>query len=373
MMTNARADAPPAPDAARLTIDLAALKANWRTLDRFAAPGSCAAVVKADAYGLGITRAVPALWEAGARDFFVAHLAEAEHVRAAAPEANIWLLNGLQPGLASALRALDVRPVLGSWPEIEEWTASGGGPAALHVDTGMNRLGLTLEDAAEAGSRFVCGTLGFTPALIMTHAATADEDAHPLTPLQVDRFRAVRTLFPKVPASLANSAASLTAAIDRFDLCRPGIALYGGTARGARPETKPVVSLHAPVLQVREVPAGEGVGYGAAEFTKRASRIAILNIGYADGIPRAAGSSEARAGASVVLAGQRCPLFGRISMDLTAVDVTHLPEGAVKRGDLAEVLGHTIGVDELAAHAGTIGYEILTSLGKRYQRIYRTD
>jgi alanine racemase len=360
----------------RLTIDLGALAANWRELAALAAPAECAAVVKADAYGIGTGRAVAALHAAGARTFFVAHPAEARRVRAAAPDAVIYVLNGLTPGTAPLVAALGARPVLGSLAEIDDWAAfvrteGGAGEAAVHVDTGMNRLGLGMGAAQEVAARHAAGTLGFRPALVMSHVACADTPEAPLNARQREAFAAVRGAFPGVPASLANSAATLLGPAWHFDLCRPGIALYGGAAQAGGGRTlRPVVRLEARIVQVRTADAGESVGYGASQHLRRPSRLAVLSLGYADGIPRIAGSADDRPGAEVVIAGRRCPLAGRISMDLMTADVTDLPDGAVARGDWAVVLGDGIGVDDLAHHAGTIGYEILTNLGRRCRRIY---
>lgn len=361
MDSSPRTSGPPLHETgARLTIDLSALAANWRRLAACAHGAECAAVVKADAYGLGIAEAVPALSRAGVRTFFVAHTVEGIAVRKAAPDAVIYILNGLPSGGGDAMRQHDLRPVLGDPGEITDWQAGGSGPAALHVDTGMNRLGLTLDQARRTE---------FRPALLMSHLACADTPDHPRNALQLANFHAFRALFPGVPASLANSAATLTGGDYLFDLCRPGIALYGGNPFANRPNPMaPVVRLEARILQVREVPAGEPVGYGAAEVMTRPSRIAILSAGYADGLHRQAGSTDAARGADAIIGGVRCPFAGRISMDLIAVDVTDAPEAA--RGGMAVLLGDGIGVDDYARAAGTIGYEVLTGLGRRYHRVY---
>ncbi len=358
-----------------LSIDLAALAANYRALKKRAGGAQCAAVVKGDAYGIGLKPAAQALTLAGATTFFVALLNEARHLRAVCPAAQIYVLNGLAPGMAGEYRTLRAEPVLGSWPEIEEWdqfarSVSGDCPAAIHIDTGMRRHGLTQDDATAFAGRLK--TLHFKPSLVMSHLACADDPKHPMNAKQISGFRALRNLFPGIPASLANSAGLLAHKDSLFDLVRPGIALYGGHAvLEAENPMKPIVRLDLRVIQVRHAQAGETVGY-SAEFTlKRDSRIAVAAGGYADGIPRAAGSNDKRAGAEAVVAGKRCPLLGRISMDLITIDVTDIPETGVKRGDLVTLLGEGIGVDDLAAHAGTIGYEVLTSLGKRYSRLYR--
>lgn len=327
-------------------------------------------MVKADAYGLGVAEVAPALWRAGARTFFVAHLKEGIVLRGLLPAAAIYILNGLLPQAAPAYAAHGLQPVLGSAPEVAEWTAFGRAhgplPAALHVDTGMHRLGVSLAEAA--GIAAALPALGFPLSLLMTHLACADTPSHPLTPRQRQLFADVARRFPGVRASLANSAGTLLGADFRFDLVRPGILLYGGTAIAGVPPLRPVVRLDARIIQVAGAPAGETVGYGAAERLRRDSRLATVHLGYADGLFRAAGSTDAHKGAFAVVAGRRCPLVGRISMDLATLDITDLPEGAAARGDSATFLGEGIGVDDLACAAGTIGYEVLTSLGRRYAR-----
>lgn len=354
-----------------LTIDLAALVANWRALAARATGAECAAVVKADAYGCGIAPVAGALAAAGCRTFFVAHLAEGRRVREAAPEATVYLLNGLLPGTAPALAEAGLRPILGSLAEVAEWNgfaeATGWtGGAALHIDTGMNRLGLAPAEARTAAARPPRNL-----ALVMSHLACADETDHPLTARQVAAFRELRTLFPGIAGSLANSSGIFLGGAAYHDLVRPGVALYGAnpTPAGANP-MRAVVRLEGRIVQLRRVAAGETVGYGATWTARRDSRVAVIAVGYADGLLRAASASDHKPGAEAVVAGRRCPLAGRISMDLAAIDVTDVPEEQVMRGDLATLLGEEIGVDALAARAGTIGYEILTGLGRRYHRVY---
>jgi len=354
-----------------LTIDLGALARNWRTLAAMGPGAECGAVVKADAYGLGIERAGPALAKAGCRTFFVAHLSEARRLRAAVPAATIYVLNGLFAGAIDTYAELDLRPVLGSREDVERFAAfceSVGRrlPAAVHVDTGMNRLGLDLAEAAllaEPGT----AALAFEPALLMSHFACADTPRHPLTARQIDRFAQMRGLFPGVPGSLANSA-GCTLSAAHHDVLRPGVALYGAHFVADREPLEPVVRLDAPIVQVRGIRAGDTVGYGAAWTAPRASRIAVLSVGYADGYVRQSGSTDRKTGAPVRINGVLCPLAGRVSMDLIAVDVTDA--GAVEAGDMATLIGDGIGLDDVAEAAGTIGYEILTSLGRRYHRRY---
>lgn len=352
-----------------LTIDLGALAENWRVLARRAGRAECAAVVKADAYGTGLDAAARTLAKAGAKTFFVATFDEAERLRTTLPDATIYLLNGLSPATAARLKANRVRPVLGSREEIEEWIAAGGADAALHVDTGMNRLGLSPEEAR--GIAADQNAQGWKPALLMSHLACADQPAHPLNAKQIAASAELRGLFSGIPVSLCNSAGLLAFPDAHFDLVRPGIALYGGRAlaTGENP-MQPVVTLEARVLALREAPAGTTVGYGARLQLSRDTRLAIIAAGYADGIFRAAGSSDNRKGAEVIAAGRRCPVMGRISMDLLAIDVTDLAPGAIARGDLVTLLGGGITIDDLALPSRTIGYEVLTALGRRWQRRY---
>jgi alanine racemase len=353
----------------RLTVDLDALVANWRALSDRARGAATSAVVKGDAYGIGLEPAARALAEAGCQTFFVALPEEGLRLRDAVRDATIYVLAGLVKGAAAAYEAAGLRPVLGSWPEIEEWATSRrgtAGGAGLHVDTGMNRLGLTLAEARKLAEHRTLRD-AVSPGLVMSHLACADTPAHPLNRRQLATFRAVRALFPEVPASLANSAGILLGPEYHFDLTRPGIALYGGApAEGAALRT--VVRLEARILQIRDEKAGETVGYSAAETLRRPSRVAIVGVGYADGYHRAAGSDDQHPGARAYLHGAAVPLVGRVSMDLTAIDVTDLPDAA--RGDWVELFGPHVPLDEVARRAGTIGYELLTGLGRRYARRY---
>jgi alanine racemase len=356
-----------------LTIDLSALAANWRLLRDKVAPAECAAVVKADAYGIGLEPVVTALATAGCRTFFVAHVSEALGVRAIDQDCTLYLLNGLTPGSSEALVRNDIRPVLSSLGEIEEWAAfSGEGaskpPAAIQFDTGINRLGIP-HDQTERVRPLLDA---FEPTLLMSHFAESEVIGE-RNGAQIAAFDKVRAALPNLPASLCNSSGIFLHERPFLDLVRPGYALYGGNPTPNLPNPmQSVVSLNARVLQVRNVAAGERVGYGGEWTASRASRLATLSIGYADGLPRS-GSAIGRAGIEAVVARRRCPFVGRLSMDLSIVDVTYLPDGAVQRGDLAEILGETIGIDELGRKSGTIGYEILTRLGQRYARRYVSE
>jgi alanine racemase len=359
--------------AAILTIDLAAIAANYRRLCALSAPAECAAVVKADAYGLGMHRVSPVLAGAGCTTFFVATLAEGRDLRALLPEATIYLFDGLLPDTADLCRQHDLRPVLNSIEEVTDWAAfcrrnAARLPAALHLDTGMNRLGLSPAEAEQLATR---GDLfdAFDLALVMSHLACADQPAHPKSAEQRHLFEEVRRKLPNAKASLANSAGILHGAEYHYDLVRPGIALYGGKPRQGEEPFAAVVSLEARVLQIREAAARETVGYGATRRLKRPSRIATLAVGYADGIFRALSAGDGRDGLRVHFGAYPAPVLGRVSMDLLTVDVTDVPPELTRRGSLAEVIGRNA-AHVIAEHAGTIDYEVLTNLGKRAHRRY---
>jgi alanine racemase len=351
-----------------LTIDLGALAGNWQSLRARIGPAECAAVVKADAYGIGLDEAVSALWAAGCRSFFVALPDEGRRARAVAPDAAIYVLNGFYADAAEFYRDARLIPVLNSMPELESWARLGGGAAsAVQVDTGMNRLGLSLHEALELARRKEL-VKALKVSLLMSHLACADCPDHPLNAEQLALFREIRGQFPGLPASLANSAGIFLGQDYHVDLVRPGIALYGAAFATGQPSLATVVTQEARILQVREGSAGETVGYGAAKRLNRDTRIAIISAGYADGYHRAAGSSDARPGASVYLRGRLAPIIGRVSMDLIAVDVTEVI--GVAPGDRVELFGPHIPIDDVAAAAGTIGYELMTALSRRAERRY---
>lgn len=360
---------------ALLTVDLGALVENYKALAARAPNAECAAVVKADAYGIGADRAVPALADAGCRTFFVATLDEARAVRDAARKADIYVLDGLFPDTAPAFAEIGARPVLGSLPELEEWAAfcTDRGErlaAAIHIDTGMNRLGLRAEEVNEL-ARDEATLKAFSPALVMSHLACADEPANSMNEAQRRAFDAMRAELPEMPACLANSAGIFLGDAYHYDLVRPGIALYGGRAvRGAANPMKPVVRLDARIAQVREAGPGDTIGYGATRTLARRTVIATVAAGYADGIFRRLGAGDGEEGLTAWIEGHPAPILGRVSMDVITLDVTDVPRDVVTRGALVELLGDRVTIDDLAERAGTIGYEVLTSLGKRCQRIY---
>jgi alanine racemase len=361
-----------------LTIDLAAIEANWRLLAGRTVPAECAAVVKADAYGCGLELVTARLAKAGCQTFFVADLIEGRRVRAIAPQATIYVLNGLPPHTAAAFADASLRPVINAPAELAEWdqfvAATGWrGGAALHVDTGMNRLGLSPDEAVAIAARVQLENHGFT--LLMSHLACAETPNHPMNDRQIRLFRELRILFRGISSSLANSSGIfLGGGAVHCDLVRPGVALYGGNPTPGRPNPmRPVIELKGRIAQVREVKRGDTVGYGATFTAQRPSRIAVVAAGYADGILRSAAAAPERnkPPAQVIIAGKRCPIAGRVSMDLIAVDVTDLPSGHASRGGFATLIGGDLDVDELAAALGTMSYEVLTSLGRRYHRIYK--
>jgi alanine racemase len=358
-----------------LTIDLEALKANWTVLAARAGKAECGAAVKGNAYGLGIAPVAQALWAAGCRSFFVARPKEGEELRALLPQAVIYVLDGLFAGQAEYYAKLDLRPALISIEEAREWSAFGRVygrklPCALHVDTGINRLGFAMvEFEALLAENFIFE--GLNVSLLMSHLACADDPPHPLNGKQRDAFAEVRRRLPGVPASLANSSGIFLGDGFTHDLVRPGIAMYGGNPTPGWPNPMAAVAhLEGTVMQVRDVQPGDTVGYSATWQAKRPTRIAVLGAGYKDGVPRALSSKQDNGPAQVFLGGRRCPIVGRISMDMMAIDITDLSPGAITRGARAEILGPNIPIDEAAGFAGTISYELLTRLGSRYARLY---
>ncbi|UYN99857.1 MAG: alanine racemase [Devosia sp.] len=361
----------------QLSIDLGVLARNWRALDKISAGALTAAVVKADAYGMGIDMAAKALHAAGARFFFVATPDEGMAVRAALPDAHIFILYGLYPGAANLYIRQNLMPVLSSMSMLEEWLAkcierNEAYRAAFHFDTGINRLGFRLGEVSAVRQRIE--QLGYAPQMIMSHLACADTPNHEKNRTQLALFGSVMAQFPGIPASLANSAGMMTGRDYHFQMVRPGIALYGGRAvAGRKNPMQAVATLHVPILQVTEGRTGETVGYGATYTLNRNSRLAVLGYGYADGGLRSLSGTNQRPGGKVFIRGQLCPIVGRISMDLTIVDITELGPDLPGPGEGAEVFGPNVRVDDQADAAGTIGYELLTSLKGRYNRIYVGD
>ncbi|MDT3686162.1 MAG: alanine racemase [Pseudorhodoplanes sp.] len=368
---------PPAAEAGGiLTVDLGAIEANWKKLRGMAIPTECAAVVKADAYGCGLEPVTALLYHAGCTTFFVADLAEGKRVRRIAPDAVVYILGGLPPGTAPVFAEHALRPVIGSSAELAEWdsfvsASNWHGGIALHVDTGMNRLGVTIEEATALAPRIKAENHGIM--LLMSHFVASEIHEHPRNNEQMLAFREIRSLYRGVPASISNSSGIFLGSSAHLDLIRPGVSLYGVNPTPGKPNPmRSVVHLDARIILTREVAFGDTVGYDANWTARRPSRIAIVAIGYADGYFRMASGTDLKQGGVVLVAGRRCPIVGLISMDLMAVDITDLPGSAVRRGDYVTLIGEGFDVDALAEQFDTNGYEVLTSLGRRYARIYKS-
>lgn len=354
-----------------LTVDLDALQHNYRVLAKKAAPAQAAAVVKANAYGIGVTKAAPALYEAGARVFFVAQLVEAFTLLAVLPkDITIAVLNDIQPGTEEIVADAGILPVLNSLHSVAAWAklCSKRGtklPAMLQLDTGMARLGL---DERE------CEVLIKNPEIfqladiryILSHLASADEKQNTQNSAQLEKMQTLLNKLPPCPVALANSGGIFLSGDFRYDLVRPGIALYGvDPHHDTQTEIRPVVQLDARVIETRQVPAETKVGYNATFTTMRPTQITTIAVGYADGWHRTLSNRGA-----AYFNGARLPIIGRVSMDSITLDTTDLGENAPQRGDLVELIGPHQSLADVARDADTITYEILTSLGQRFDRRY---
>ena len=358
------------PAEARYTVDLDALAANLATVRREAGSAEVAPVVKADAYGLGLTPVARRLWREGARRFFTARLSEGVALRAAlgpARPAAVYILDGCIDGAAPHLQAHGLTPVLNSLPQVREWTAHARTTGrtlsgVLHIDTGLNRLGLRPEEA-RALAQTSDGLHGVELDLVMSHLACADPGVAAMDVAQAERFEAVARPFAATPTSLGASAGLFLGERYRGQVVRPGIALYGGGPfQTPDPRIRTVATLDAPIVQVRSVAPGETIGYGAAYRAGRPLRVAVVGLGYADGVLRA--SERPRYG---WFAGAKRAFLGRISMDLIALDVTGCEAWP---GARVELFGQNLPVDEAAADAGTIAFELLSNVSPRVQRVY---
>lgn len=368
-------DTPPIKAGALLSIDLDALCDNWRSLRaRLAAGAECAAVVKADAYGLGAHRVAPALYRAGCRDFFVAHVNEGIALRPTLPaDATIHVLHGPHPGDERECVRHRLVPVLNSLQQLKAWQTLARDldtvlPAILQVDTGMARLGLGPEDFDDLVSN-ADALRGLALKYVMSHLVSAEEPGNPVNALQLSRFRQALARLPGMRGSLANSSGIFLGGDYHFGLVRPGAALYGvAPVAGHANPMRPVIRLQGKVLQTRRIAAGTSVGYAHTWTAQRPSHIATVAVGYADGYLRSLSNRGIARCDGVPL-----PLIGNISMDTLIVDITDTPEGRIAEGGLLDLADPWHGVDAIAARAGTIGYEILTSLGQRYARHYVGD
>jgi alanine racemase len=363
----------PGDAVAQLTVRLSALAANYREAVRRAAGAQVAPVVKADAYRLGAAAVARAFLETGADTFFVARVEEGIALRLVARHARIFVLDGLTGQTAAALLAHALTPVLNSAGEVAEWSALASArkeklAAALQIDTGMNRSGLSREELGAVAATPRETLSGIDVQLLLSHLACADEPEHAMNRVQLDRFKTALAMLPPAPASLAASAGIELGRDFRFDLVRPGLALYGGNPTLSRANPyRMAARLTAPILQLRQVGQGETVGYGAHFTARRPSLIATVAAGYADGLIRASGTHGRAA-----IGGVRVPFAGRVSMDLLSLDVTDAAE-CCARGCEVEFLGETIALADAAAAAGTIGHEVLTSISPRARRVYVDD
>ncbi|RQP18656.1 MAG: alanine racemase [Brucella intermedia] len=350
-----------------LTIDLAALRHNYSAIARHIAPTRAAAVVKADAYGLGASRVAPAFYDAGCRDFFVAHLGEAIALKPfLQPDATLYVLNGLQPGTEEACARDGILPVLNSLEQIENWGALAARqgrklPALLQLDTGMSRLGLSASEFERLLENFALLD-NIDIKFVISHLASGDEPENAANARQLANMTALLVRLPKLPVAFANSGGSFLDKSYHFDLARPGVALYGV---GPENEVVPVLALSARVIQVRDIDKGAAVGYGGTYVAEGPTRVATIAVGYADGWFRSLSNKG-----SAFFGDTRLPIIGRVSMDSITLDVSALPEGTLKLGSLVELIGPHQRLEDVARDCDTIPYEILTALGNRYARVY---
>ena len=357
---------------ARLTIDLKAVQDNWLKLASLGQGAACGAVVKANGYGLGCEAVMQALYEIGCRIFFIATIAEGEAARKVFPSAKLYVFDGIIKGGVERLISAQLEPVIGSLEELDDWLASGYQQegklkAALHFDTGMNRLGFSSTEAEKIAAKIQ----GYAPSLIMSHFVSSQIQDSPLNSKQISSFNQICRFFPGVPASMANSSAIFMREKPFYDVLRPGYALYGGNPTPLAPNPmRNALKLEARILTIRDLAPGETVGYDALWTAQRPSRIATLGIGYADGVHISASAGNAQIGGEAYAAGVFCPFIGRVSMDYIMIDITDTPHALLQRGDWVELLGEKITIDDLAKRSGVIGYEVLTRLGMRYARQY---
>lgn len=355
-----------------LTIDLGALARNYEKLSAEVAPTRAAAVVKADAYGLGAARVAATLHARGCRHFFVAQFSEALELRQLLPtDTTIFVLNGLQPGNERLCARENIVPVINSLEQWQAWSGTAAKlgrtlPAVLQFDSGMSRLGVPPEDR-DALAALVRAGDGIDVLFVMSHLASADDPVSSQNEDQRAEMARVAAEFPGIDLCLANSGGIFLGRDYHGVIVRPGIALYGGApTAGVTNPMEPVVSLDVAVVQTRTVPAGTRVGYSATHVTDGPARLATIAAGYADGLLRSLSGRGA-----AYCDGVRLPIVGRVSMDSMTIDITALPEGRLRLGSLVEIIGPHQTLEDLARDAGTISYEILTSLGPRYQRQYR--
>ena len=358
-------------EAARVLVRLGAIEANFRTCQRLAGPAAVAAVVKADAYGLGMAQVAKRLARADCDTFFVARLEEGIALRDVVPHARIFVLDGAAPDAVPALIRHALTPVLNSLADIAAWSAAASAmptelDAAIHFDTGMNRLGLPSEELAQLAQEHAQRLAGLRIVLWMSHFACADDPDSATNRVQLERFRAGLAMLPAAPASLSSSGGIMLGRDYAFDMVRPGLGLYGGNPQPSRESPfRAAAVLTGRILQLRRIGIGESVGYGATFRAERPTMLATVALGYKDGLMRALAGRGFGA-----IGGIRAPVAGRVSMDLITLDVTDVPKAHLATGAPVEFFGDTIALDEIAAACGTASYEILTSLSRRVARQY---
>ncbi len=349
-----------------LEIDLEAIKYNYLSLSRMAGKAKAAAVVKANAYGLGIDKVAPVLYSAGCRDFFVATIDEAlELTKILAPDAHIHVFHGVKRGEENLFSSNNIIPVINNRYQLDIWLSTARDealklPCILHFDTGINRLGFNESEAKELSESQEVKKLDIK--YIMSHLACSGDESHPMNKQQLESVKKISALFPNTPVSLANSMGVLSGPEYHFDLIRPGCSLYG-VKSGKNADIKNVITVKAKIINIRQVEEDSFVGYGATVKVKKGTRLAVVPLGYADGYLRSLSNNSYG-----FFDSKKLPLLGRVSMDMSILDISNVD---VKLGDEVEMIGENYTVDEVAANAGTIGYEILTNLGSRYKRSYK--
>ncbi|AGA64309.1 Alanine racemase [Liberibacter crescens BT-1] len=363
----------------RLKVDLVALADNWRSLIQKSGTARTSAVIKANAYGLGVESIARTLYKIGAKDFFVATVDEGKKLRPYVPQAQIFVLNGIWPGEETSLFNSKLIPVISSQEQLDFYmsmlTHYGPYCCALQIDTGLNRLGLSLKEAT-ALSQKLSDEKKSTLLLIMSHLACGNDPSSPMNIAQLEAFRTVISAYPGIEASLSASGGIFLGKEYHFQLTRPGIAIYGGNSIKNHYNMKPVVTAEARILMIREAKIGETVSYGGKKKLTRDSRIAIASIGYADGYPLSLSSADIHPNTKILggngfINGHMLPILGQVTMDMTMFDVTNIPE--IKIGDYIQVFGSDLKIDEVAHTAGTTSYEMLLRLGNRYKRLYSLE
>ena len=348
---------------ATLTVNLSAIVANYELLSKRHAKKTVAAVVKADAYGLGVEAVSRALWQAGVRDFFVATLAESIELRTVLPKAKIRVFQGLLVGEEQEYADYKLNPILNDLGQVERFIKHDklreAGELAIHIDTGMTRLGLCESELQKLQSIA-------SPTLIISHLACANDPQHQKNAEQLQRFRTALAYFPVAKGSFANSSGLFLPPEFHFDMARPGCALYGINPVDGENPMQPVAILSAPILQIRRLDRDENIGYGATYAAQKGSKIAIVAFGYADGYFRSLSNQG-----FAYLADYKVPIVGRVSMDMVTIDVSEIPDEILGKAKTAEFINKKQTVDDIATQCNTIGYEIFTRIGKRVKREYK--